>query len=123
MREWGLTPPLWRDLPEADRDLLLAESVLVCPSCGNLKSYCSKPGLQLYPQRDECFVTAAREFTIRRLHKKYEEEPSAQEIHPLDGVNVWMAESDIHPEDRFFDLPGDVLEKEHEAPEHDDGDA
>jgi hypothetical protein len=42
MREWGLTPPQWRDLPEDDRDLLLAESALVCPSCGNLRRCAAK---------------------------------------------------------------------------------
>jgi len=104
MREWGLTPPQWRDLDESDRDLILAESALVCPSCGNLKSVCSQPGLTLYPQRDECYVTAARALAVRRIHQKYDEEPDTTGLHPIDGVSVWMAETDLNPGDRFFDL-------------------
>lgn len=104
MREWGLTPPLWRELSEADRDLMLAESALVCSSCGNLKSVCSQPGLRLYPQREECYVTAAQELVMRRLHKKYAREPGTDSLHALDGVSVWMAEADLRPDDPFFDV-------------------
>lgn len=104
MREWGLTPPQWRDLSEDDRDLMVAESALVCQQCGNLKSFCSTDGRELYPQREECFVTAARDLTMRRLHKKYSREPSAESLHPMDGVSVWMAEYDRDPDDKFFDV-------------------
>lgn len=105
MREWGLTPPQWRDLPDADRDLMVAESELVCQSCGGLKSVCSTSGLELYPQRDECMVAATRALVWRRLHKKYKQEPGTEEMHPLDGLGVWFSEVNLDPEDDFFDLP------------------
>lgn len=104
MREWGITPPQWRDLPDDDRELMLAESALVCPSCGNLRSFCSQPGLELYPQRDECFVTAARALAVRRAQSKNKQDPDTRTLHPLDGVNVWMSEVDLNPDDEFFDI-------------------
>ena len=112
MREWHLTPKKWRKMPEADRDLLISESVLVCQQCGNLKSFCSKPGTDFWPQREECYVTATRDLTIRLLRKKYHHEPNHHELHPLDGVNVWMAEADLAPEDDFFDLEPSVATDE-----------
>lgn len=83
---------------------MLAESALVCPSCGNLKSYCSQQGLELYPQREECFVTAARDLAIRRVRGKFKQEPDASGLHPLDGVSVWMSDRDLNPDDEFFDV-------------------
>jgi hypothetical protein len=129
MREWGLTPPQWRDLPEDDRELMLAESALVCQQCGSLKSVCGTPGRDLYPQREECYVTAARDLTMRRVAKKYKKEPNTAELHPLDGVSVWMADYDLAPEDTFFDLdvpasalPLDQIQSQ-EQPGHDDHDS
>jgi hypothetical protein len=116
MREWGLTPPQWRDLSEDDRDLLLAESALVCQQCGSLKSVCSTPGRDLYAQREECYVTAARDLTLRRVAKKYKQEPNVHELHPLDGVSVWMAEYDLDPDDTFFDLAAQPVPGEEEQP-------
>lgn len=104
MREWGLTPPQWRDLPDDDRELMLAESALVCSSCGNLKSFCSEPGRDLYPQREECYVTAARDLAIRRAQHKYRQEPDARGLHPMDGVSVWISDADLNPDDTFFDV-------------------
>lgn len=104
MREWGLTPPQWRELSDDDRDLMVAESELVCQSCGGLKSVCSTSGLELYPQRDECMVAATRALVWRRAQKKYKQEPGTAELHPLDGVSVWLSEVDLNPDDDFFDL-------------------
>lgn len=83
---------------------MLAESVLVCPSCGNLKSFCSEPGLALYPQREECFVTATRELAIRRARAKNKHEPGTLALHPLDGLSVWVSDVDLNPDDEFFDV-------------------
>lgn len=102
MRDWGLTPTAWRALDEGDRDLLLAESEMVCPSCGNLRSVCSAPDAQWYPQRTECYATAARELAVRRLRKKHPGEPGPDAVHTLDGLSLWVSEHDLSPEDDFL---------------------
>lgn len=119
MRLWGLTPPQWRELPEVDRDLMLAESELVCPNCGNLRSVCSDPDIPWYPQRSECYASAAKDLTWRRLRKRYQQEPDVSRLHPLDGVNVWMSEHDFAPDETFFDL----RESTHGDPGQNDGEA
>lgn len=83
---------------------MLAEDELVCPRCGNLRSVCSDPEIGLYPQREMCYVTAAEEQTWRRLREKYKDkgpEKTPLRPHPLDGMTVWMSQSDLTPDDDF----------------------
>lgn len=103
MREWGLTPPQWRDLSDEDREEMLQESALVCPSCGNLRSVCSVEGGDWYPQQTTCYATAVRELVVRKVHKKYSSEPGTSGLHPLDGVSIAVSEVDLDPDDDFFD--------------------
>lgn len=81
---------------------MLAEDELVCSSCGFLRSVCSDPELGVYPQRSMCYVTAAETFTWRRVREKHKgNEPGTKEMHPLDGMSVWMSEQDLTPDDNF----------------------
>lgn len=73
----------------------------VCPSCGNLRAVCSDPNVALYPQRRMCYPTAVRELTLRRLRAKHDGEPGLEELHPLDGMGVWVSASDLSPDDHF----------------------
>lgn len=75
----------------------------VCPSCGNLRSVCSDPATDWYPQRSTCYATAAREVTLRRLQKKHAKQPlhESMDLHPLDGLHVWVATEDLTPDDDF----------------------
>jgi hypothetical protein len=105
-RDWHLTPQQWRELPEDDRDLMLAEAELVCPSCGNLRSVCSDPTRDWYPYKAQCYATGARDLVLRRLGKKYpppgsKEHPETAP-HPLDGVSVGVLLDDPDPDETFF---------------------
>jgi hypothetical protein len=101
-RDWGLTPSQFRALPDEDRDLMLAEKELVCPSCGNLRSLCSDPNVPWYPQRSTCYATASLEVVRRRLRKKHEKDEPGSKLHPLDGMGVWVSQFDLTPDDDFI---------------------
>lgn len=74
----------------------------VCQSCGNLRSVCEDPERALYPQRRMCYVSAVRDLTIRRVTAKHKtSEPGVKELHPLDGMSVWVSTEDLTPEDDF----------------------
>lgn len=74
----------------------------ICPSCGNLRSICSDPDRPVYPQRTMCYVTAVRDLSIRRIQKKYTEEPSDTGLHPTDGMSIWASSEDLTPDDHFI---------------------
>lgn len=95
-----MTPAVFRDLSDDERDELVAHHVAVCPSCGNLRSVCGDPETAWYPQRAVCYATAAREVTLRRLRAKHDGTPGA-DLHPLDGMAVWVSEHDLTPDDDF----------------------
>lgn len=83
---------------------MLAEYDLVCSSCGNLRSVCSNPAVDWYPQRDVCYATAAREMTWRRLERKHEKNDRAKALtqaHPFDGLSVWVSSENLTPDDDF----------------------
>lgn len=80
---------------------MLAEHDLVCPNCGNLRSVCSDPTRDWYPQRSMCYATASREVVLRRLQKKHEKTEPGLTLHPLDGMSVWVAQDDLTPNDDF----------------------
>lgn len=80
----------------------------LCPHCGNPRVICSNPdgldGRGFYPQRDVCYVTAARERTQRqfsRLHEKAKPDPAG--YLPTDGVHIRASLYDESPEDDFLD--------------------
>jgi hypothetical protein len=75
----------------------------ICPHCGNLRSVCSDPNMAWYPQRAVCYVSASLEITRRRVTAKYgHPEPKATEPHQTDGLNWWMAQHDLTPDDHFI---------------------
>ena len=100
-RKWGMAPSQFDALPDEDRQLMLAEDELVCPSCGNLRSVCEDPEIGWYPQRSVCYYTAAQEVTQRRLREKHKDNEPGTAPHPLDGMRVWLSEHDLTPEDDF----------------------
>lgn len=58
-----------------------------------------------YPQRDVCYVTATREHAQRRwgeLHKN--PTPDEGGWLPGDGMTIWAALVDSHPDDDFLNL-------------------
>jgi hypothetical protein len=73
----------------------------VCPDCGNLRSVCSDPERAFYPQRRMCYATAVRELTLRRLQAKHKQEPGIDDLHPLDGMGVYVSPDDLTPDDDF----------------------
>ena len=86
---------------DGERDAQHALDLLVCPSCGNLRSVCSDPARDWHPHESVCWPTATREWGVRRLQAKHEKvEVSDDALHPLDGVSVWVA--DEPPEDDPF---------------------
>lgn len=95
-----MTPGQFRALPEDEQTEILEFERLLCPSCGNLRSVCSNPDQEFYPQRSMCYATAAKEITVRRLRKKHDKEPGT-EPHPLDGMAVWVSTDDLSPDDDF----------------------
>lgn len=75
----------------------------VCPSCGNLRTVCSDPGVPWYPQRSVCYASAAREQVWRMTRRRYgHPEPTQETPHQTDGL-VWLTlQQDLTPEDDFF---------------------
>jgi hypothetical protein len=94
-RSWGYKLDEWRNLPDEDRDLLLAEHELICPQCGNLRSDCSDPERDWFPQESVCWATATLQSGKRDLAEFYaDEKPQTGHLHPLDGVTVWASDVD-----------------------------
>ena len=82
---------------------MLAEHDLVCSSCGNLRSLCSRDDVEWFPQRLVCNATAARQLVERQFHAKHEgEKPTPEDYHYTDGVSLWVSEMDLSPEDDFL---------------------
>ena len=76
----------------------------ICPSCGNLKSICSDPENDLYPQRRVCHVEASQKMIRRRVDAHFKQhEPSHKNgwVHPTDGWSIWMSLVDSTPDDDF----------------------
>lgn len=83
-----------------DREEWLAYFAAVCPSCGGLRSECSDPTRDLYPQRSTCWPTAVRESVVRQLQERHEKaKPNEAGLKPLDGVSIWVSEYDLNPDD------------------------
>lgn len=97
-----MTPSSFRALDEADQAEMIAYVTEVCPSCGNLRSVCSNPEQAFYPQRRMCYSTAVQELTGRRLRARHKKEPGIDDLHPLDGLAVWVATEDLTPDDDFI---------------------
>jgi hypothetical protein len=75
----------------------------VCDQCGQLRSVCSDPETAWYPQRSICWATATRQNIGRKWHTKHEKaKPDALGYLPDDGVTLWVATSDLSPEDDFL---------------------
>lgn len=92
----------FRAQPEDDRDLMLAEHDLVCPSCGNLRELCSRYDVAWYPQQTFCGATAARQLVSRKFAALTKTDPSPDAQHPSDGVNLWVSDMDLTPDDDFL---------------------
>lgn len=75
----------------------------VCPNCGNLRSVCSDPDTDFYPQRTICWATAAQQVVLRRWHKKHEKaQPDEAGYLPTDGTTIWVSPDDLTPDDDFI---------------------
>lgn len=75
----------------------------VCGQCGQLRSVCSNPETQWYPQRSTCWATATRENIYRQWHAKHDKaQPDALGFKPTDGVTLWVATADLTPGDDFL---------------------
>lgn len=102
-RSWGYRLDEWRALPDGDRDLLLAEDLLVCSRCGNLRSVCSDPSIDWHPQTSTCWASASVEWGMRVLQEKHKGEGRevGPGLHPLDGVSVYATDSNPGDGDEF----------------------
>lgn len=99
-----MTPSQFDALDADDREIMLAEDELVC-SCGNLRSVCSDPAVDWHAQRSTCYATAGEALTWRQVNEKYKGNERGTKPHTLDGVNVWVADQDLTPDDKFFKFP------------------
>jgi hypothetical protein len=41
-------------------------------------------------------------WTVRRLRDKHKKDPGTDQLHPLDGMTVWISEHDLTPDDNFI---------------------
>ena len=80
---------------------MIAYVTEVCPDCGNLRSVCSDPNTPMYPQRRMCYASAVQQLTLRRLRAKHKAEPGLVDLHPLDGMGVYVSPDDLSPDDDF----------------------
>jgi hypothetical protein len=64
---------------------------------------CSDPETSWYPQRSVCWATATRQNIGRKWHGKHEKaKPDTLGYLPTDGVTLWVATSDLSPDDEFL---------------------
>lgn len=76
---------------------------MLCPNCGNLRSVCSDPDTDWYPQRLWCGATATRDMVTRRWHDKHREaKPDSLGFLPTDGAMFWASTEDLTPDDEFL---------------------
>jgi hypothetical protein len=80
---------------------MIAYLTEVCPDCGNLRSVCSDPERAFYPQRRMCYASAVRDLTARRLHEKHGHPDGVADLHPLDGMGLYVSPDDLTPDDDF----------------------
>lgn len=87
-----------------------------CPQCGMDRDECSDPDRDWFPQRTICWATVQQRVAERRYDLAHSEmpyhdgtetfwskEPGGHYLwHYLDGVNIWVSEHDLTPEDRFI---------------------
>lgn len=67
----------------------------MCRRCGNLRSECSDPSRDWFPQEAVCWASATVEFGQRELHEFYKDvKPLPGALHPLDGVAVYATDID-----------------------------
>lgn len=72
---------------------------------------CSDPSIDWHPQESVCWPTATLEWGKRRLQKKHEKtEVGDDELHPLDGVGLWVSQYDF--ESVADETPGEGDEPE-----------
>lgn len=109
-----------------------------CPQCGHPAALCADPDVNWFPQRTVCEVTMARMGALNRynlLHGKkpwhdgtftsWAEKPSLE--HPFkfdDGVNIWMSQYDLTPDDDFLEqsvVSGEQVLGEHGNAQHAEG--
>ena len=77
--------------------------LLVCPSCGNLRSECSDPGIDWHPRTTVCYATASREWGLRRLNARHADvKPDDKALHPLDGLSVFPSRIAPDPDEDEF---------------------
>lgn len=80
---------------------MLAEDELVCPQCGHLRSVCSDPAVDWFPQKSVCYASAGEAVTHRQLDEKYGRERT-DKPHTLDGVTIWVSSEDLSPNEPLF---------------------
>jgi hypothetical protein len=91
-------------MDEGERDEWLEYFAATCPNCGGLRSECSDPTRDLYPQRSVCWPSAVRESVVAAVA----EEARERQARRADGahaagwhVSVWVSEFDLNPDDNF----------------------
>lgn len=94
-KSWGYKLHEWRDLPEEDRDLLLAHDLLVCSRCGNLRSVCSDPTLDWHAHTATCWPSATVDWTLRRMRERDSKAKVDDDaLRETDGVTVFASQTE-----------------------------
>lgn len=106
----------WDDDARAEAEALYEAELLICSNCGNLRKDCSDPTKPWYPQRHTCYARRAQAVADRMYGEKHDEAPyhngsdagwskkstRKSPFHFRDGVQVWVSEHDLSPDDRFI---------------------
>lgn len=87
-----------------------------CPECNRPASACSDATRTWFPQRSVCYVTMETAAANARYDELHEDKPyhdgnfgswskERSPLHPYharDGVNIWVHDVDLSPDDRFL---------------------
>jgi hypothetical protein len=95
--------PVWDDLPDEKRELLLAYDEMVCPQCGNLVADCSDPTRDWHPRTSVCWASATREWAEGWLRKQNpDEDLPDDEMSYLAGRYVWVSQQPVPDDEDEF---------------------
>jgi hypothetical protein len=98
------TESAWDDVQRAEADATWdAEHYLTCPQCGNPREVCSQPGVDVWPQKSTCYVSAVREAAQRQWRAYVDGKPvPPMDLHRDDGVTIWPSLVDLDPDGPGF---------------------
>jgi hypothetical protein len=106
----------WDDDARNEAEALWEADRLICGICGNLREECGDPESAWYPQRHICYAKRQQETADRKYGELHKDKPFHDgtekrwadaatpkvPFHFRDGVRVYVAPVDLHPDDNFL---------------------